>query len=112
MQIRVTCRHMDVTDSLRDHAITRVEHDLHSFDRVEDVHVIMDVQKIHHIAEVVVKGKGHIHLESKEESEDMYNSIDRAVEKMAKQLRKNRDKIQDHRHASTAEAEQMLRDEV
>ena len=104
MQISVTCRHMEVTPALRDHAIGKVEHDFAEFPRVESVRVILDVQRHLHKAEVVVQAKNHIRLEAEEESDDMYFSIDKAVAKAAKQLRKSRDKIQDHRHNEKLES--------
>jgi putative sigma-54 modulation protein len=98
MNISVTCRHMDLTDALREHAHAKVESDLID-PRVESVHVILDVQRTTHKAEVVLQGKQHIRLEADESSEDMYKSIDRAVEKMAKQLKKIHDKVIDnHKH--------------
>lgn len=101
MNITVTCRHMDMTDALRSHATARVEESLSEFPRVEDVHVILDVQrKIHHVAEVIVHAKNHVHAEAKEETTDMYASIDAAVDKVHRQLRKKRDRIQDHKHTA------------
>jgi len=100
MNINVTCRHMDMSPALREHATQRVEESLSEFPRVEDVHVILDVQrKINHIAEVVVKAKNHVHAESTETTSDMYASIDAAVDKVHRQLRKQRDKVQDHKHS-------------
>jgi putative sigma-54 modulation protein len=99
MNITVTCRHMDMTDALRGHAEAKVRESLSEFPRVEDVHVILDVQrKIHHVAEVVVRAKNHVHAEATEETSDMYTSIDGAVDKVHRQLRRKRDKIQDHKH--------------
>ncbi len=101
MNITVTCRHMDTTEALKDHATARVTESLSEFPRVEDVHVILDVQrKIHHVAEIIVHAKNHVHAESKEETTDMYASIDAAVDKVHRQLRKKRDKIQDHKHTA------------
>ena len=98
MNINVTCRHMDLTDALRDHAEGAVSETLDSFPRIEFVHVILDVQRHLHMAEVVIQGKDKIRVEGSAESDDMYNSIDRAVEKAEKQLRKRRDKAKDHKH--------------
>lgn len=99
MNINVTCRHMDMTEAVRQHAIQGVQESFAEFPRVEDVHVILDVQKkIHHCAEVVVHAAGHVHVESKVETDDMYASIDQAIDKAHRQLRKKRDKIQDHKH--------------
>ncbi|MDA3873519.1 MAG: ribosome-associated translation inhibitor RaiA [Kiritimatiellae bacterium] len=99
MNITVTCRHMEMSTALREHATSRVEESLSEFPRVEDVHVILDVQrKINHVAEVVVKAKNHVHAEATETTSDMYASIDAAMDKVHRQLRRQRDKIQDHKH--------------
>ncbi len=101
MNITVTARHMELTEALRQHAIARVEEALAEFTRVTDVHVILDVQKkINHVAEIDVRGKNHIHVEADETTTDMYASLDMAAEKVARQLRKLRDKIQDHKHVT------------
>ncbi|MEX2606670.1 MAG: ribosome-associated translation inhibitor RaiA [Kiritimatiellia bacterium] len=99
MNITVTCRHMEMSNALREHATSRVEEKLSEFPRVEDVHVILDVQrKINHVAEIVVKAKNHVHAEATEITSDMYASIDAAMDKVHRQLRRQRDKIQDHKH--------------
>lgn len=99
MNINVTCRHMDQSSALREHAQSRVLESLSEFPRVEDVHVILEVQrKINHVAEVIVKARNHIHAEATETTSDMYASIDEAVDKVHRQLRKSRDKVQDHKH--------------
>jgi putative sigma-54 modulation protein len=97
VQISVTGRHMEVTDAIRGHAEEKITRELAEFPRVQSVHVILAIEKYRHIAEVVVQAPHHIHLESKEESDDMYISIDRAVEKVEKQLHKVWDKLQDHK---------------
>ncbi len=97
MNISVTARHMDITDSIRDYANGKVDEALSDFPRVENIHVVLNVEKYRHIVEVSVRAKNHIHVEAREESDDMYVSIDRAVEKAQKQLRKLRDKVQDHK---------------
>ena len=97
MQISVTGRHMQITDAIREHALGAVQHGLHEFPRVESVHVILDVEKYRHIAEVVIQAPNHIRIEARHESDDMYVSIDGAVEKGEKQLRKHWDKMQNHK---------------
>lgn len=97
MQISVTGRHMQITDAIRDHALTTAQHGLREFTRILNVHIILDVSKYRHIAEIVVQAPNHITVEAQHESNDMYVSIDGAVEKAAKQLRKLWDKMQDHK---------------
>ena len=97
MHISVTGRHMEITDAIRDYASEKVAHALGEFPRVESVHVILDIEKFRQMAEVVVQAKNHIRVDARDESEDMYVSIDGAVDKAQTQLRRLRDKVQDHK---------------
>ena len=49
------------------------------------------VEKHRHFAEVTVKTKGFT-LHSQDETEDLYTSMDKTLEKMEKQIRKNKEK--------------------
>jgi putative sigma-54 modulation protein len=55
------------------------------------------VDKFRHIAELVLQCGNHITIEAREVSEDLYASIDRVVDKVARQMRKYKTKIQRHR---------------
>ena len=90
--IEITVRHVSVTDSMRDHAMKKIQRTVETFPRLENVHIILDIQKYRQIAEVVVQGLDHQRLEAREESEDMYASIDRVADKIEKRLLKWRDK--------------------
>ena len=96
MQLHITGRHVEITDGIREHIYAKIERSLSGLTRVQDVQVVLELQKRTHTAEVIVKGKNHIHLEAEESSENMYTSIDQAIDKVERQLRKLRDKIQDH----------------
>ena len=95
MQVHITGRHVEITDGIRDHIYDKVERTLTGLSRIEDVRVILELQKIENIAEVLVQGKS-LHVEGKATSENMYTSIDQALEKAERQLRKLREKVQDH----------------
>ncbi|CAN0467968.1 unnamed protein product, partial [Phaeothamnion confervicola] len=49
-----------------------------------------------HVAEVTLFGKG-FDMHVAEKSKDMYNSIDRTVERLERQLKKQREKVASHR---------------
>ena len=97
MQVHITGRHVEITTGIREHIYDKVERTLVDFPRVEDVRIVLDLQKLVHIAEWLVQGK-NIHIEAKAESENMYTSIDDALVKSERQLRKLREKVQDHHH--------------
>lgn len=97
MSIEITGRHVDVSDSMRDYSQKRLAKLVAEFPRVDKVHVILDIQKFMQIAEVVVHAARHIQLEAKATSENMYASIDEAVDRIEAQLRKTIDKRHEHK---------------
>ncbi len=97
MQVHITGRHVEITDGIREHIYDKVERTLIDFPRVEDVRIVLDLQKLLHMAEVLVQGK-NIHVEGKASSENMYTAIDDALVRAERQLRKLRQKVQDHHH--------------
>ncbi len=93
MQIEITGRNVDVTDAIKDYARRKIQKVVDGFSSVENVRVILDIQKIRHIAEVIVQGRQRLRLEASETSEDLYASIDLVSDKIGRQLRKSRDKV-------------------
>ena len=95
MQVHITGRHVEITNSIRDHVYDKIERTVKGFPRVEDVRVILDLQKLEHFAEVLVQGKS-LHVEGTASAENMYTAIDQALERAERRLRKLREKTQDH----------------
>jgi len=92
-EIKVTGRHVAVTDAIVDYARKKVE-SLHlDYPRIIDAQVILDVEKYRHIAEVVLHCSNHITIDASAETSDLYASIDEAVGKIAQQMRKHKTKI-------------------
>ena len=95
MQVHITGRHIDVTDGIREHVYDKIDRTLTGFPRIEDVRVILDLQKKDQLVEVLVQGKD-IHIEGHAVSENLYASIDQALEKAESRLRRLREKVQNH----------------
>ena len=96
MQITVKGKNIEVTDSLRTHASSKLNKTSRYSDAVISAECTLTVERNWHIAEVTLFGKGFdMHFE--ERSKDMYNSIDRVVEKLERQLKKQREKVSSHR---------------
>ena len=93
--VMVTGRHMHITDGMKQHAIDRVSKLEHIADRIIDVNVTMDIQKLSHHVEILMK-YGHILIRSHAQTTDMYISIDQAVAKLEHQLRRYKRKLHDH----------------
>jgi len=92
-EIKVTGRHVAVTDAIVDYARKKVE-GLHlDYPRIIDAQVIVDVEKYRHIAEVVLHCSNHITIDASAETGDLYASIDEAIGKIAQQMRKHKTRI-------------------
>ncbi len=106
MSVEVTTRHMDAPGA-KEHAQEKAESLMELFPRVEHVHVIHDKEKHRYEAEIVVQAKNHIRVEASESGDDMIAAIDVAADRAERQLRKLRDKVQDHRSRGHAVPEEV-----
>jgi putative sigma-54 modulation protein len=91
MKTTVTGRHIDITPALRAHVEERVEHLTRFSGDVADATVVLSVEKYRHQAEVSLNVNGVL-IQAKEETSEMYASIDEAVAKIERQLKKYKDR--------------------
>ena len=93
MNINVRSRKNDVTPAMREYAEKR----LRKFDKmlggVDDVSVLHDVVKDTHTVEVSINVDGVI-LRSEVSSLDMYVCVDQAVDKLERQVRKHKTRLE------------------
>ena len=104
MGIEITARHMQTGLEIQEYAKLKAEILTKEFSSIEHVHVILDIEKHRKIAEVIVQARNHIRIEAAKSSDNMRASIDSAIEKAERQLRRQRDKVQEHRVKSDFES--------
>jgi putative sigma-54 modulation protein len=97
MPIEVTARHMSATSEIQEYAKDKAGELLEVYPRIENIHVILNVERHLSIAETVIQAPNHVKVEAVGSSDDMMASIDMAVDKAEKQLRKILDKVHDHK---------------
>jgi putative sigma-54 modulation protein len=91
--VSVTGRHVAVTAAINDYAQKKIE-SLHlDYPRIIDAHVILDVEKYRHRAEIVLTCSNHISIEASEQCDDLYAAIDQTVGKIARQMRKHKTRL-------------------
>jgi len=92
MNISTTSRHYKLPDALRDYAEGKVQNLKKYFDHIVNARLIFTLEKYRHKVEITlhVNGKDFVGIE---ESDDMYVSVDRSVEKLERQLKKHKEKI-------------------
>lgn len=95
MQINITGHHVDLTTSLRDYVNTKFAKLERHFDHINNVHVVLTVEKLDQKAEATIHLKGsEIHASAIKP--DMYISIDTLVDKLDRQILKYKGKITQH----------------
>ncbi len=103
MQVLVTFRHMEATDALRKYAESKVGRVHKYLRRPIEAHVVLEVNKRRHFAEITLTGE-HITVNAKEETGDLYSAIDLAMDKLERQIQKHITKRDKRKHPSTAPA--------
>jgi putative sigma-54 modulation protein len=88
--IRVDGRHLVVTEALHQHVVQKLSQVHLDYPRIIEAHVILDLQKHgnRHFAEVILRCANHITIEASMTTNNLYASIDAAVDKAVQQMRK------------------------
>ncbi|NLB35334.1 MAG: ribosome-associated translation inhibitor RaiA [Elusimicrobia bacterium] len=95
MQVKVTSRRIELTPSLRAYAENRLQVIKKYVEKITNVHIILNVEKDRHIADVVLElSKNRIAAQAV--AGDMYSAIDMVTDKIAKQVRRHMDKVKAH----------------
>lgn len=95
MQINLTGRHVEITESLREYVDTKFAKLERHFEHINNVHVILNVEKLKQIAEAKVHLNGG-EVFAMSEDDNMYAAIDQLIDKLDRQVIKHKEKISRH----------------
>ena len=92
--VTVTCRHIEMTDALRDYAEKKIE-GLHlDYPRIIEARVVLNVEKAHRqTCEIVLFCNNHITIQATTTHEDLYAAIDETLSKIARRMRKHKTRL-------------------
>ncbi|WP_308366524.1 MULTISPECIES: ribosome hibernation-promoting factor, HPF/YfiA family [unclassified Microbulbifer] len=96
MQINISGHHVELTDPIRDYCHSKLEKLSRHYDNITNAQVILSVEKLTQKAEARVHMNGH-DLCATSEDEDLYAAIDALSDKLDRQLKKHKEKLQNHR---------------
>ncbi|WP_076420119.1 ribosome hibernation promoting factor [Colwellia sp. UCD-KL20] len=95
MQINLTGHHVEITNSLREYVNTKFSKLERHFDQINNVYVVLTIEKSNQIAESTVHLKGtEVHATA--DNHDMYASIDALIDKLDRQILKHKGKTTHH----------------
>ncbi|TYQ15053.1 UNVERIFIED_CONTAM: putative sigma-54 modulation protein [Acetivibrio alkalicellulosi] len=97
MKFIVSGKNIDVTQALKERAIKKVGKLDKFFHKDAEAHITMSVEKNRQIVEVTIPFNGGV-LRAEEENHDMYASIDKVVDTLERQMRRNKTKIEKKFH--------------
>lgn len=92
MNIIINCRQMDLTRNLKEYAEEKIGKFRKYLNNITEASVTLSVEKYRHKAEVHLKVNGSL-IQAESITGEMYSSIDEVVEKLARQVKKHKDKI-------------------
>lgn len=105
MQVAITCRHGDIPPETREHITQKAEKLLNYFERVTSIEVTIDFDGDRVTTEIIVDAE-HKHdfvasdtsaFVADEATDQVRPTFDRTLHKMEQQIRKYKEKLQDHR---------------
>lgn len=87
MNVEITLRHLSPDDSVRDYALKKIQKVARFMERAIGCHVILDRENNQQIAEIKLSVSGK-QIFVQEASDDIYRSIDGAVNKLVTRVKK------------------------
>jgi len=101
MQIQLSGHHVELTPALEQYVTEKMDRLARHFDNLSNVHVVLSVEKLRQKAEATIHlTRGTVFADA--EAEDMYAAIDALVDKLDRQVKKQKEKNTDYRSGGVA----------
>jgi putative sigma-54 modulation protein len=107
MKISVTFRNGDGENWQKVYAEERIQRLKKYLDAPAEAHIVVSMEKFRHFAEINLSSSGW-NINAKEEAKDMHLAIDSCIEKIERQLKKQREKIREHKPRSIRRSNEKL----
>jgi putative sigma-54 modulation protein len=95
MQLHFTGHNIEVTPALKTSIQEKLTHLAHRFQNMMSVNIIFRVEKTSQMVEATVHLPG-TEIHAKADDNDMYNAIDKLIDKLETQLAKHKEKQTSH----------------
>jgi putative sigma-54 modulation protein len=96
MKVTVTGKNFNVTDALRETIESKMEKLDKYFSKEAEAKITLSVEKERQIVEATIPISGSV-LRAEEATIDMYNTVDKVVDKLSAQLRKHKTRLERNR---------------
>ena len=89
MRLQITGHQLELTDALKEYAETHLKKLEHFDTHIDQVHIVFEVHKHLHHVKATAHIPGHT-LVADHESENMYQGIEKVVQKLYRQIEKHK----------------------
>lgn len=96
METTFTFRNLEVSDALKGLTLKKLERLNKYLVKPTKVHIIFHVERFQHIVEIALNANG-IQYVSHEKAVDMYTSLDGAIHKLERQLKRYKERLKTHK---------------
>ncbi len=97
MQIKISARHGHLNEATQDFIRQKAQKLLHIFGRLTMIEVMVDLKEEQRVVEFVVSAEHKHDFVARESNQDILAAVDLVMAKLEGQLRRYKEKIQDHR---------------
>ncbi|HEY5585815.1 MAG TPA: ribosome-associated translation inhibitor RaiA [Ruminiclostridium sp.] len=97
MKIIINGKNIDITEGLKERVTKKIGKLEKFFNEETEAHVTLSVQRTRQIAEVTISFNGIV-FRAEESNEDMYTSIDKSIDLLERQIRKNKTRLERRLH--------------
>jgi putative sigma-54 modulation protein len=97
VQIKISARHGHLSEATRQFIHEKAEKLLHYFDRLMMIEVLVDVLENDCVVEFLVSAEHKHDFVASERNKDLLAAVDLVLDKLDAQVRKYKEKVQDHR---------------
>jgi putative sigma-54 modulation protein len=111
MHTSVTFKNLDSSETLKSYVGDKLDRfDKYLYNPAE-ANVVLSIEKFRHMAEISIIGD-RLNIYGKESTDDMYSAIDMVLDKLEKQIKKNKQKNRKHRSGSKSRTIDMLTEDT
>ncbi len=102
MQIKISARHGHLSDATQQFIQDKAQKLLHIFDRLMLIEVTVDLKEETKTVEFIVWPEHKHQVVASERNKDLLAAVDLVMNKLEGQLRRHKEKLQDHRRTPSA----------
>ncbi len=112
MQFQFSFKHMATSDALQTYAQDKFQEKIQKFvTKPMAAHVTFSVNRHQHTAHLSFRAGDGFSIEVEHTSPDMYASVDQMVDKLSSQLKKQKEKLKDHKQPKLSKTIELIEQE-